>query len=84
MREEKKNLKIVSNDIGIFLSVHVQFAKRVIGRAIATASRFHKLWLFHDEQQPDAALRLKLATRRTATRKLIDAQENNSGGEDGS
>lgn len=39
--------------------------------------------LFH-KQQLDAALRLKLATRRTATRKLIDAQENSSGGEDGS
>lgn len=39
---------------------------------------------FSNEQQLDAALRLKLATRRTATRKLIDAQENSGGGEDGS
>jgi len=37
--------------------------------------------LFRDEQQLDAALRLKLATRRTA-RKLIDAQENSGGGEE--
>lgn len=84
VREEKEDLK---NRFEWYRNICMRtrpiFTKRVIERPIATASRFHKLWLFH-EQQLDAALRLKLATRRTATRKLIDAQENSGGGEDGS
>lgn len=84
VREEKKDLK---NRFEWYRNICKRtrpiFTKCVIERPIATASRFHKLWLFH-EQQLDAALRLKLATRRTATRKLIDAQENSGGGEDGS
>lgn len=57
------------------------------GRRGGTARRFPRAGppqLFRDEQQLDAALRLKLATRRTATRKLIDVRENSGGGEDGS